>query len=105
MPHSLACETSWDFAAFTASRSTRPSDSGLDTASELNNESEIGVELGPDTALAGVAPITPANSAKLIKKSPDLFALGKILTSLIYVFHNEDLAHLNPRTTQESMVR
>jgi hypothetical protein len=95
----------WALAAFTASRSTRPSDSGLDTASELNKESKFGVEFGPGTALAGVAPISPANSAKLIKKSPELFVLGKILTSLIYVFHNEDLAHRNPRTTQESMVR
>jgi hypothetical protein len=95
----------WAFAAFTASRSTRPSDSGLDTASELNKESKFGVEFGPGTALAGVAPISPANSAKLIKKSPELFVLGKILTSLIYVFHNEDLAHRNPRTTQDSMVR
>jgi hypothetical protein len=95
----------WALAAFTASRSTRPSDSGLDTASELNKESKFGVEFGPGTALAGVAPISPANNVKLIKKSPKLFALGKILTSLIYVFHNEDLAHRNPRTTQESMVR
>jgi len=105
MPHSLACETMWALAAFTASRSTRPSDSGLDTASELNKESKFGVEFGPGTALAGVAPISPANSAKLIKKSPELFVLGKILTSLIYVCHNDDLAHRNPRTTQESMVR
>jgi hypothetical protein len=101
----VACETSWAFAAFTASRSTRPSDSGLDTASELNNESELGVELGPETAPAGVAPISPANSAKLSTKSPDRFALGKILTSLIYVSECEELAHRNPRTTQESRVR
>jgi hypothetical protein len=55
--------------------------------------------------LAGVAPINPANSAKLSTKSPDRFALGKILTSLIYVSECEELAHRNPRTTQESRVR
>jgi hypothetical protein len=105
IPHSVACETSWAFAAFTASRSTRPSDSGLETASELNNEPEFGIEFGPSKAFAGVAPISPANNAKLIKKSPDLFTPRKILTSPIYFSLNEDLAHPITRTTQESMVR
>ena len=85
-----------------AFRSTRPSDSGLVTASELNNESVFAFEFGPETALAGAAEIKPANSEKLIRKRPDRFALGKILTSLIYVRDYEDLTHRNPRTTQES---
>ena len=92
-------------AALTASRSTRPSDSGLVTASELKSESEFGVEFGPDTALAGVAPINPANSAKLSMKSPVRFALGKILTPPIYASQCQELAHRNPRTAQESRVR
>jgi hypothetical protein len=40
---------------------------------------------GPEIAEAGVDPISPANSAKLIKTNPDFFVPGKMLTYLIYV--------------------
>ena len=72
-------------AAVTASRSIRPSDSGLVATPDSINEVAVGVGFGPEMAFTGWVVIPPAISAKLIRKSPNLFALRKLLTSLIYV--------------------
>jgi hypothetical protein len=58
------------------------------------------MESVPEMAFAGAVKTSPASSAKLIRKSPNRFAGSKILTSLIYVRHFEELTHLNPRTAQ-----
>jgi hypothetical protein len=63
------------------------------------------VEFGSEIAAAGAVPTSPANSAKLTRKSPNLFAPGKILISLTYVSQGIEMAHPIPITTQESLVR